>query len=90
MSREKLIGMGSTMWSGEVAGLDLPNNSYAPNYVEDEDPTTVSGSFITVSHAVKRKGALTCADCHSKSGRLDFAALGYSEERQRVLTSFGW
>ena len=82
--------MGATMWSGEVAGLDLPNNPFAPNYVEDEDPTTVSGSFITVSHAVKRKGALTCADCHSKNGRLDFVSLGYSEEQQRILTSFGW
>jgi len=90
MSRDDLIAMGATMWSGEVVGLDLPNTPFAPNYVEDEDPTTVSGSFITVSHAVKRKGALTCADCHSKSGRLDFTALGYSEEQQRILTSFGW
>lgn len=90
MSREELIGMGSMMWSGDLVGLDLPNNPYASNYVEDEDPTTVTGSYITVSHAVKRNGALTCADCHSKDGRLDFAALGYSEERQDVLTSFGW
>jgi len=90
MSREELIGMGSGMWSGELVGLDLPDNPYAPNYVEDEDPTTVTGSFITVSHAVKREGALTCANCHSKDGRLDFLALGYSEERAQVLTSFGW
>lgn len=90
MSRHELIAMGATMWSGQVAGLDLPNNPFAPNYVDDQDPTTVTGSFITVSHAVKREGALTCANCHSKSGRLDFASLGYSEERQRILTSFGW
>ena len=50
--------------------------------VDDEDPTTVTGSFITVSHAVKKLGALSCNDCHTENGRLDFAELGYSEERQ--------
>lgn len=85
MSREELIGMGSGMWSGQAVGLDLPENPYAPNYVDDTDPTTVTGSFITVSHAVKKQGALSCDDCHTENGRLDFAALGYSEERQMRL-----
>jgi hypothetical protein len=87
MSRDELIGMGSQMWSGNAVGLDLPDNPLAPNYVADEDPTTVSGSFITVSHAVKKRGALNCADCHTDNGRLDFAALGYSPERQERLKS---
>jgi len=77
MSRDELIGMGSQMWSGQVAGLDLPNNPLAPNYLDDQDPTTVSGSFITVSHAVKRDGALNCVDCHVNDGPLNFAELGY-------------
>jgi hypothetical protein len=87
MSREELIGMGSAMWSGQLVGLDLPQNPYAPNYIDDEDPTTVTGSFITASHAIKKKGALSCDDCHTENGRLDFAALGYSEERQIRLKS---
>ncbi|MHC4741120.1 MAG: hypothetical protein ACYS8Z_04380 [Planctomycetota bacterium] len=85
MSREELIGMGSAMWSGQVAGLDLPDNPFAPRYINDTDPTTVTGSFITLSHAVKRDGALNCFDCHTENGRLDFAELGYSEERQAEL-----
>ena len=32
--------------------------------------------------------ALTCVSCHSPDGVLDFAALGYSEERAAVLTTF--
>jgi len=47
----------------------------------------VTGSFVTVSHAVKKNGALTCTDCHTQNGRLDFAALGYSPaEAQHLAT----
>ena len=87
MSRDDLIGMGLQMWSGQAAGLDLPDNPLAPGYQDDQDPTTVTGSFITVSHAVKGKGALSCLDCHTQNGQLDFAALGYSEARQQELVS---
>ncbi len=31
--------------------------------------------------------ALTCTDCHTPNGRLDFAALGYSAERAQVLST---
>ncbi len=64
-----LIGMGATMWSDKAVGLDLPENPYAPNYVDDADPTTVTGSFITVSRAIKKQGALSCDDCHTENGR---------------------
>lgn len=87
MSRDQLIGMGSQMWSGEFAGLDLPNNPYDPEYIDDMDPTTATGSFITVSHAIKLEGALNCADCHTENGRLDFALLGYSEAEQTKLSA---
>ena len=45
------------------------------------------GSFISVNHSIKGKGALTCSDCHKENGRLDFAALGYSAEKQETLTN---
>ena len=32
--------------------------------------------------------ALSCVSCHSPNGVLDFAALGYSEERAEMLTTF--
>lgn len=85
MTKQQLIGMGSQMWSGSIAGLDLPDNPFAPGYIPDMDPTTSTGSYITVSHAVKLEGALNCKDCHTENGRLDFAALGYSPEKQEKL-----
>jgi hypothetical protein len=89
MTREELTGMGWQMWSGVAAGLDLPNSPYAPGYIADKDPTTVTGSFITVSHAIKRRGALSCYDCHRTGGRLDLKALGYSDQRRLELTEPG-
>jgi hypothetical protein len=32
--------------------------------------------------------ALSCVSCHSPNGVLDFAALGSSEERAEILTTF--
>lgn len=90
MTQNELMSMGSQMWSGEVAGLDLPNNPYDPTYIDDPDPTTVTGSFIAVNHAIKRDGALSCQDCHTPDGRLDFALLGYNEVEVTVLESPLW
>lgn len=87
MSTEQLLGMGAQMWSGQFAGLALPNNPYAPGYLDDQDPSTVTGSAISVSHAIKKDGALSCKDCHVQEGRLDFAELGYSETMQDLLST---
>jgi len=44
---------------------------------------------LQLSHGIQPKEqALGCVDCHVKNGRLDFAALGYSEEETAKLTSF--
>ena len=87
MPRDYLLQAGAQMWSGQVAGLDLPDNPHAPGYEQDQDSTTATGSYITVSHAIKKVGALSCRDCHVPNGRLDFSALGYSPERKAVLES---
>lgn len=89
MSRPQQIGMGQQMWSGEIASLDLPNNPFDPGYIDDMDPTTATGSFIKISHAIRKDTALNCSDCHTARGRLDFRQLGYDEERaQRLETLF--
>ncbi len=87
MTTEELIGMGSQMWSGSPAGLDLPDNPNDPNFINDMAPTTVTGSFVSLSHAIKREGALQCADCHSSKSVLDFPALQYSSARAAELKS---
>lgn len=77
-----LIAMGSTMWSGSVAGMDLPNNPNDPLFNPNAGPTNVTGSFISLSHAIKPGSqALHCADCHSSASVLNFKALGYASAR---------
>ena len=87
MSIEELIGAGQQMWSGSATGLDLPDNPADPTYIQDMDPTTVTGSFISLNHAIKKDGALNCMDCHTHNSVLDFRALHYTEERANQLKS---
>jgi hypothetical protein len=34
---------------------------------------------MEISHAIRRAGSLTCADCHSPDGGLDWQELGYTD-----------
>jgi octaheme c-type cytochrome (tetrathionate reductase family) len=86
MSDNMLDSIGANFWSGDVLGLDMPNNPMDPTF-DGSDPTRPTGSFISLSHAIKRNGALACGDCHSPASVLDFAALGYTPERAAVLQS---
>lgn len=82
---EMLSAVGSNLWSGDVLGLDLPNNPMDPTFNPTAPPTEVTGSFISLSHAIKRNGALNCRDCHSQSGVLDWTALSYPPEEAAQL-----
>ncbi len=73
-----LSAVGAGFWSGDVLGLDLPNNPMDPTYDPTKPPTEVTGSFISLSHAIKRRGALRCNDCHAPEGVMDFRALSYT------------
>ncbi len=81
MPADQLAAIGANFWSGDLLGLDLPNNPMDPTYVPNGDPTKPTGSFISLSHAIKRHGALKCDDCHSPRGVLDYRALGYTPEQ---------
>jgi hypothetical protein len=81
-----LIAMGSKMWSGTAVGVDLPNNPNDPLFVPNAGPTNVTGSFISLSHAIRPgKEALHCTDCHSATSVLNFRALGYEGARANRL-----
>jgi len=41
---------------------------------------------LEIDHAIRREGALGCADCHSPWSVLDFRSLGYSEEEIAALS----
>ncbi|MCP5522536.1 MAG: hypothetical protein H7A46_13420 [Verrucomicrobiales bacterium] len=85
MSVEQLSAMGAKFWSGDVLGMDLPNNPMDPTFDPSAPPTEVTGSFISLNHAIKRDGALSCSNCHSPSGVMDFNALSYSAEKAGYL-----
>jgi hypothetical protein len=42
-------------------------------------------ALLEASHAIRRVGALSCNNCHSQNGILDFEALGYDKEEQQSL-----
>ncbi len=85
MPLSAVAGIGSNFWSGEVLGLDLPNNPMDPLFDPSAPPTQPVGSFISLSHAIKREGALGCGDCHSPTGVMDFRALSYSASQIAFL-----
>jgi len=39
-----------------------------------------------MSHVVRKDGALTCTNCHSPNGVLDWKALGYSDDEIELLS----
>jgi len=87
MTSSALSTIGSNFWSGDFFGLDLPNNPMDPLFDPAAPPTEATGSFISLSHAIKGEGALTCNDCHSPSGVMNFTALSYSPAEREHLQS---
>jgi len=43
-------------------------------------------ALLEISHAVRKDGALTCTNCHSPNGVLDWKALGYSDDAIESLS----
>jgi hypothetical protein len=41
---------------------------------------------MEISHAIRREGALVCADCHGPAGVLSWKDLGYTNEQVQVLS----
>lgn len=63
---------------GKINRLCPKPGSFALNLVEPRWIPQDAG--IEMSHAVRREGALSCDNCHTDSGVLDWAELGYTEE----------
>ncbi len=40
---------------------------------------------LEINHAIRRKGALSCADCHAPDGVFDWKSLGYTQQQLEVL-----
>ncbi len=44
-------------------------------------------AMMEISHAIRRDGALTCANCHNPNGVLNWKSLGYSDVEIESLTT---
>lgn len=45
-----------------------------------------NNASMEIDHAIRRKGALSCANCHNPNGVLDWKELGYTDEEIQALT----
>jgi len=63
----------------DVSSWNIASYEDAKNLRKVEPRWLPQDASLEISHAVRVDGALTCHNCHSPSGILDFEALGYSD-----------
>jgi hypothetical protein len=51
----------------------MKQNDVEPRWIPQD-------ASMEISHAVRREGALTCQNCHSRNGVLDWKSLGYNDD----------
>jgi hypothetical protein len=57
----------------------LAGRKVEPRWLPDD-------AMLEISHSIRRKGALTCSNCHSDQGALDWKALGYTDSEIKSLS----
>lgn len=68
-----------------TAGVDASGQEYSGSWEAHSE-----SMWFDVQHQVApAEESLKCGDCHAEDGRLDLAALGYSEERAAELVALG-
>jgi len=63
----------------DVSSWNIASYEDAKNLRKVEPRWLPQDASLEISHAVRVEGALTCNNCHSSEGILDFEALGYSD-----------
>ncbi|OQY28492.1 MAG: hypothetical protein B6244_07005 [Candidatus Cloacimonetes bacterium 4572_55] len=65
-----------------IDGWDRGSYDDAANVKEGKvDPRWIpQDALMEISHSIRLEGSLTCTDCHSPDGVLDWKELGYNEE----------
>ena len=66
-------------WNTDVYKDVLNGKKVEPRWLPND-------AMLEISHAVRREGALTCQNCHSTKGILDWKALGYTDDSVQILT----
>ena len=57
-------------WNTKSYSDILNNKNVDPRWIPQD-------AMMEISHAIRRDGALMCADCHNPNGVLDWESLGY-------------
>jgi len=65
-------------WNTKVYKDVLNNKKVEPRWIPND-------AMLEISHAIRRKGALTCSNCHNPNGVLDWKDLGYTDKEIESL-----
>jgi hypothetical protein len=60
-------------WNTSAYDDVINNRKVEPRWIPND-------AMLEISHAIRRQGALTCSNCHSPNGILDWKSLGYDKE----------
>jgi len=66
-------------WNTKAYSDVLANEKVDPRWIPQD-------AMMEISHAIRRDGALMCANCHNPNGVLDWKGLGYSDDEIEDLT----
>ena len=66
-------------WNTRVYNDVLNGRNVEPRWMPHD-------AMLEISHAIRRNGALTCVNCHTKNGPVDWKALGYTDSEITSLS----
>jgi hypothetical protein len=72
-----------------VDGWNTSAYTEAHNLKKVEPRWIPQDASLEISHAIRKKGALTCNNCHGPNGVLDWKALGYTADEVATLRDIG-
>jgi len=78
MMRKFMAFMDADDWNGCAYDDAAHNRKVEPRWIPQD-------ASLEISHAIRREGALTCNNCHSQNGVMDFKALGYDDATVKDL-----
>lgn len=65
-------------WNTKAYSDVSKGNNVDPRWIPQD-------AMMEISHAIRRKGALMCTNCHNPNGVLDWKSLGYSDDEIESL-----
>jgi hypothetical protein len=70
--------MNINTWSTDAYKDVVSLNKVEPRWIPND-------ALLEISHAIRKKGAFTCGNCHTAHGVIDWRALGYTDDEIGTL-----